>query len=67
MALNFTSFCAFYEEIEWGEPDWGDTYQKAGQVCLLGEDLVFEVRCDFVDEREQDLSKMRSLGFMETS
>ena len=40
VALNFTSFCAFYEEIEWGEPDWGDTYQKAGQVCLLGEEVL---------------------------
>lgn len=38
--LNFTSFCAFYEEIEWGKPDSGDTYQKAGQVCLLGEEVL---------------------------
>ena len=38
VALNFTSFCAFYEEIEWGEPDWGDTYpsywrDNAHRVC----------------------------------
>ena len=38
--LSFTSFCAFYEEIELGKPDWEETYHKAGKVCLVGEEVL---------------------------
>lgn len=38
--LSFTSFCAFYEEIELGKPDWEETYQKAGKVSLIGEEVL---------------------------
>ena len=38
--LGFTSFCAFYEEIELGKPAWDETYRKAGKVCLLGEEVL---------------------------